>query len=171
MPFAASSASDRPERPSGSAAAEGVERAPFPGPATRYVRESGRSDGPAAPLISYDVIFPGDVAPQGPRAGFILNLTNDGWFGQTSGPYQHLAQARLRSIEEGLPLVRVANTGISGVVDAYGRLIASLPLGTEGVLDSALPRAGPVTLYARLADAVFAAMLLLFLGIARLRLP
>lgn len=125
----------------------------------------------AAPLICYEAVFPGDVAPRGPRAGFFLNLTNDGWFGQTSGPYQHLAQARLRSIEEGLPLVRVANTGISGVVDAYGRVVASLPLGTEGVLDSALPRAGPVTLYARLSDAVFAAMLLVFLGFSRVRLP
>ena len=121
----------------------------------------------AAPLICYEAVFPGEVAPRGPRAGFFLNLTNDGWFGQTSGPYQHFAQARLRSIEEGLPLVRVANTGISGVVDAYGRVVASLPLGVEGVLDSALPRSGPVTLYGRAGDAVFAAMLLVFLALSR----
>jgi apolipoprotein N-acyltransferase len=98
----------------------------------------------------------------------MLNLTNDGWFGQTSGPYQHFAQARLRSIEEGLPLVRVANTGISAVTDGYGRTLASLPLGREGVLDSGLPRAGPATLYSRLGDLVYAALLAGFLLMARL---
>ncbi|QEL24533.1 apolipoprotein N-acyltransferase [Bosea sp. F3-2] len=123
----------------------------------------------AAPLICYEAVFPGEVAPRGPRAGFFLNLTNDGWFGQTSGPYQHFAQARLRSIEEGLPLVRVANTGISGVVDAYGRVVASLPLGVEGVLDAPLPRSGPVTPYARGGDAVFAGMLLIFLAVSRFK--
>ncbi len=88
---------------------------------------------PVAPLICYEAIFPGEVMPeQGVRPGLMLNLTNDGWFGQTSGPYQHFAQARLRAIEQGLPLVRVANTGISGVVDGYGRVIASLPLGSAG---------------------------------------
>jgi apolipoprotein N-acyltransferase len=125
---------------------------------------------PAAPLICYEAIFPGEVMPQGPRAGLFLNLTNDGWFGQTSGPYQHLAQARLRSIEEGLPLVRVANTGISAVVDGYGRITASLPLGSEGVLDASLPRSLPDTLYARWGDMVFAGLLLGFLLLSRLRL-
>lgn len=123
----------------------------------------------AAPLICYEAVFPGEVAARGPRAGFFLNLTNDGWFGQTSGPYQHFAQARLRSIEEGLPLVRVANTGISAVVDAYGRTVASLSLGVEGVLDSGLPRAGPVTPYARLGDSLFAGLVLLFLAVSRFR--
>lgn len=124
---------------------------------------------PAAPLICYEVIFPGAAVPDGPRAGFMLNLTNDGWFGRTSGPYQHLAQARLRSIEEGLPLVRVANTGVSAVVDGYGRVIAQLPLGTEGVLDARLPQSLPATIYSRLGDAVFAGLLLGFLLLSRLR--
>lgn len=123
---------------------------------------------PAAPLICYEVIFPGDVAPQGPRAGFLLNLTNDGWFGQTSGPYQHLAQARLRAIEEGLPLVRVANTGISAVTDGYGRIVASLPLGTEGVLDVGLPQARPATIYTQFGDLIYAALLAGFLLLSRL---
>jgi apolipoprotein N-acyltransferase len=111
---------------------------------------------PAASLICYEVIFPGAAMPSGPRPGFMLNLTNDGWFGRTSGPYQHLAQARLRAIEEGLPLVRVANTGISAVVDHYGRLRAALPLGETGVLDTSLPRAGAATPYSRFGDLFFA---------------
>lgn len=123
----------------------------------------------AAPLICYEAVFPGAVVPRGARPAFFLNVTNDGWFGQTSGPYQHFAQARLRSVEEGLPLVRVANTGISGVVDAYGRIVASLPLGSEGVLDVGLPRPGPLTVYARLGDLVFAGMLVLFLLLAWIR--
>ena len=123
---------------------------------------------PAAPLICYEVIFPGEAAPQGPRAGFMLNLTNDGWFGQTSGPHQHFAQARLRAIEEGLPLVRVANTGISAVTDGYGRVLARLPLGQEGVLDSGLPRAGPATFYARFGDMIFLLMLAGFVLVSRL---
>jgi len=137
---------------------------------TRRLPLTIRGLPPAAPLICYEVIFPGDAAPQGPRAGFMLNLTNDGWFGQTSGPYQHFAQARLRSIEEGLPLVRVANTGISAVTDGYGRTIASLPLGVEGVLDAGLPRAGPATIYAQFGDLIYAALVAGFLLLSRLRL-
>ena len=110
----------------------------------------------AAPLICYEAIFPGEVLPQdGRAAGLLVNLTNDAWFGLTSGPYQHLAEARLRTIEQGLPLVRAANSGISAVIDPFGRVVASLPLGVEGVLDAELPRAIAPPLYARLGDAFF----------------
>ncbi|KQT61579.1 acyltransferase [Methylobacterium sp. Leaf456] len=120
---------------------------------------------PVAATICYEAIFPGailppasgDAAPAVP--GLILNLTNDAWFGDTPGPRQHFAQARLRAVEEGLPLVRDANSGISAVVDGHGRILASLPLGTEGVLDSALPQRLPGrTLYASLGDLPFALM-------------
>src|SRR5207237_4908628 len=111
------------------------------------------------PLICYEAIFPSEVASAAERAGWMLNVTNDGWFGVSPGPYQHFAQARLRAIEEGLPLVRAANTGISAVVDPLGRVIKALPLGTDGVLDAPLPAALPPTLYARTGDAVAALML------------
>jgi apolipoprotein N-acyltransferase len=104
------------------------------------------------PLICYETIFPGDVAAADGRPGWIINLTNDGWFGISTGPYQHLQQARLRAIEEGLPLVRAANTGISAVIDPLGRIVARLGLGVEGVLDSSLPSAIAPTVYARSGD-------------------
>jgi apolipoprotein N-acyltransferase len=96
----------------------------------------------AAPLVCYEAIFPGEtVEEDGPeRPQFLLNVTNDGWFGATSGPYQHFAQARLRTIEEGLPLVRAANTGVSAIVDPYGRILERLPLGVEAVVDGRLPK-------------------------------
>jgi apolipoprotein N-acyltransferase len=104
------------------------------------------------PLVCYEVIFPGQAVPRDDRPGWVLNLTNDGWFGISSGPYQHFRQARVRMIEEGLPLVRAANTGISAVVDPLGRVIRSLPLGAEGVLDSALPQPVEPTVYVRAGD-------------------
>jgi apolipoprotein N-acyltransferase len=107
---------------------------------------------PALPLICYEAIFPVNVASGGERPGWIVNLTNDGWFGISTGPYQHLQQARLRAIEQGLPVVRAANTGISAVIDPLGRVIARLGLGIEGVLDSSLPAAIPPTIYARAGD-------------------
>ena len=91
------------------------------------------------PLICYEIIFPGAVVPAGERPGFMLNLTNDAWFGRTSGPYQHFYQARVRAVEEGLPLVRSANTGISAVTDAYGRIVASTKLFETRALEAQLP--------------------------------
>ncbi|MBR0755891.1 apolipoprotein N-acyltransferase [Bradyrhizobium jicamae] len=106
----------------------------------------------ALPLICYEAIFPGDIASRDDRPGWIINVTNDGWFGISTGPYQHLQQARLRAIEEGLPLVRAANTGISAVVDPVGRIVARLGLGIEGVLDAGLPAAIAPTIYARVGN-------------------
>lgn len=94
----------------------------------------------AAPLICYEAIFPGAVLPQGERPGFLLNVTNDAWFGDTPGPYQHFLQARLRAVEEGLPLIRAANTGISAIVDPLGRIVAEQDLGVRGVVDGDLPQ-------------------------------
>ena len=104
------------------------------------------------PLICYEANFPGDIVPRDERPGWIVNLTNDGWFGISTGPYQHLQQARLRAVEEGLPLVRSANTGITAVIDPVGRIVAHLGLGTEGVLDSALPKPVSPTLFSRVQD-------------------
>lgn len=104
---------------------------------------------PAAPLICYEAIYPGYALPQGERPKWILNLTNDAWFGITPGPYQHFAQARLRAIEEGLPLVRVANNGISAIVDPLGRIVRSLPLGSDGLIDGELPQPVGETVFSR----------------------
>ncbi|QGM98679.1 apolipoprotein N-acyltransferase [Methylocystis parvus] len=122
-----------------------------------------------APLICYEAIFPGEAAPRdkgGARPQLLLNLTNDGWFGKTIGPYQHFAQARLRAVEEGLPLIRVANTGISAIVDAYGRVIDSLPLGEEGIIDGRLPKAAGETIFARWGGGPFVVLWALFLLLA-----
>ena len=127
-----------------------------------------------SPLICYEAIFPGEVVPSGTRPGWLLNVTNDAWFGEQTGPYQHAHQSRIRAIEEGLPMVRVAITGISGVFDAYGRVQQSLPLVTAGVIDSALPTALPLTPYARYGDRLVLWHILLgltLIGGVRLRFP
>lgn len=104
---------------------------------------------PASPLICYEVIFPAAVVDANNRPAWILNVTNDGWYGISSGPYQHLATTRLRAVEEGLPLVRVANTGVSAIVDPYGRILAEVGLDRAGVADGPLPVALPPTPFAR----------------------
>jgi apolipoprotein N-acyltransferase len=101
------------------------------------------------PLICYEAIFPDDAVPRGERPGWLVNVTNDGWFGNSSGPYQHFHQARVLAIEEGLPLVRAANTGISAVIDPLGRIVQSLPLGSDGVIDTSLPKPIAPTIYVR----------------------
>jgi len=93
------------------------------------------------PLVCYEVIFSDEIIGDDGRPQWLLNITNDGWYGQSSGPYQHFQAARLRAVEQGLPMVRVANTGISGVIDGAGRVLASLPLEHRGVLDTTLPAA------------------------------
>jgi apolipoprotein N-acyltransferase len=111
------------------------------------------------PLICYEAIFPaavvqGEKGDQG-RPGLIVNLTNDGWFGNTTGPRQHLHQARVRAVEEGLPLIRAANNGVSAAFDAHGRPLGQLDLNVRGVIDVPLAVALPPPAYARLGDAVF----------------
>jgi apolipoprotein N-acyltransferase len=125
----------------------------------------------ALPLICYEVIFPGDIT-EGEWPSWLLNLTNDGWFGNSTGPYQHFQQSRVRAIEEGLPLVRAANTGISAVVDPFGRIIQSLPLNVEGLVDGPLPARISRTVFVQFGD-LWTALLLfgsaLFCGIVRRR--
>ena len=116
---------------------------------------------PVSPLICYEAIFPGEVTNPDDPPDWLLNLTNDAWFGVSSGPYQHFASARFRAVEQGVPMVRVANTGISGVVDPYGRVRARLGLGVQGVLDVPLPK--PIkgrTLYASVGELSLALPLL-----------
>jgi len=121
---------------------------PGPGPRTLAL--------PGMPLVGiaicYEIIFPGHVVDDAIRPDWIFNATNDAWFGTSIGPEQHLAAARMRAVEEGLPVVRAANTGISAVIDARGRVLASLGLEQTGVLDVRLPPALPRTLYARFGD-------------------
>jgi apolipoprotein N-acyltransferase len=122
---------------------------------------------PIAPLICYEAIFPGEAIERGAeRPRLFLNLTNDGWFGRTPGPYQHMAQARLRAIEEGLPMIRVANTGVSAIIDAYGRILQSLPLGEEGVIDGRLPKEAAPTVFAAFGGLGFPALLALVTALA-----
>lgn len=115
---------------------------------------------PVSPLICYEVIFPGEIVAAGPRPAWLVNITNDAWFGTSTGPYQHFSQVRMRAVEQGLPVVRSANSGVSALIDPYGRTVKSLPLESRGVLDVKLPAPLQPTLYARLGD-LFLAFLML----------
>ncbi|MBY0406494.1 MAG: apolipoprotein N-acyltransferase, partial [Rickettsiales bacterium] len=95
---------------------------------------------PLLPLICYEAIFPELAQGEDERPAWLLNITNDAWFGTSTGPHQHFHMARMRAVEQGVPLVRVANTGISAIIDPYGRITAKLPLGTQGVIDGAIPQ-------------------------------
>lgn len=120
------------------------------GPGAR-VLDLGRA-GRVLPLICYEAVFPQDLNAAPERADWILQITNDGWFGRVAGPYQHLAQTRLRAIEQGLPVLRDANTGVTAAIDAKGRILQSLPLGAEGWIDVDVPPALPPTPYSRTGD-------------------
>lgn len=116
---------------------------------------------PARPLICYEIIFPDEVIDEKKRPGWMLNVTNDAWFGSSAGPYQHFHQAQVRAVEQGLPVVRAANTGISAVIDPYGRIIAAIRLGEKGVIDTDLPKAGARTIYIQFGIVLETALLAL----------
>ena len=122
-----------------------------PGPGPQTLDLEGLP--PVSPLICYEIIFPGAVTDGRGRAAWILNLTNDAWYGKTAGPHQHFVSARLRAIEQGVPVVRVAGSGISGIVDAYGRVRVRLALGEKGFVDGDLPKpSARSSVYARFGD-------------------
>jgi apolipoprotein N-acyltransferase len=119
---------------------------------------------PVAPIICYEAIFPGAIVDEAHRPAWILNVSNDGWFGISSGPYQHFAAARMRAIEEGLPVIRNANNGISGAIDPYGRVIAKLGLDAVGVVDTDLPQPLAPTLFSRMGSLILAVLVAISLG-------
>jgi apolipoprotein N-acyltransferase len=104
---------------------------------------------PVAMLICYEASFPDEVVQGTERPGLLINLTNDAWFGNTTGPYQHFHQTRLRAVEQGVAMVRSANTGISAIVDPMGRTLSRLALNEVGVIDGAMPIAVNAPYYAR----------------------
>ena len=124
--------------------------------------------GTYVPMICYEAIFPHELRKVDARPDFLLHLTNDAWFGPLSGPYQHLAQARARAIEFGLPVIRVANTGVSAVIDARGGIRDQLALNEAGFVDASLPRPTAATMYWRFGDRI--AFALLFAGLIGLGL-
>jgi apolipoprotein N-acyltransferase len=99
----------------------------------------------------------------GERPGLLINVTNDGWFGDTTGPRQHFHQTRVRAVEEGLPIIRAANNGVSAVIDGQGRVVAMLMLNARGVVDSGIPGAIATPVYAKLGDCTFVGLALIFL--------
>lgn len=136
-----------------------------PGP----IRMSVPGLPPFQPLICYEAIFESALQRQGERPAWLLQVTNDAWFGTWSGPYQHLAQARLRAIQTGLPLLRDANTGITAAIDAHGGVRSSLPLDSAGALDAPLPGTLPPTLWWRWGDVPMLVLMALLTAAVALR--
>jgi apolipoprotein N-acyltransferase len=118
---------------------------------------------PARALICYEIIFPDEIARDGARPGWLLNVTNDAWFGSSAGPHQHFHQAQVRGVEQGLPVARAANTGISAVIDPYGRILAEIGLGERGVADVDLPKVGPKTIFVQFGTILEISVLMLAL--------
>lgn len=114
------------------------------------------------PLICYEAIFPSEIVQSNERPELLINVTNDGWFGRTTGPEQHFHQARARAVEQGLPLIRAANNGISALIDPYGRIQSKLELDGIGTIDVSIPRPLTLPIYAKFGDIVF---LILWVGI------
>lgn len=131
-----------------------------PGPRTQALP----SLPPVSPLICYEAIFPGAVIDPAHRPQWLLNVTNDAWYGVSSGPFQHLDIVRVRAVEEGMPLVRSANNGVSAVIDGYGRVLARLDLNAVGVLDAPLPIALSPTLFESIGDGLFWGLVLALLA-------
>ena len=150
---------------SGLASRDGNGFSAGPGPRLMDLGPVGR----ALPLICYEAVFPQDVNGAPERPDLLLQITNDAWFGNFSGPYQHLAQARMRAIEQGLPMLRAANTGVSAAIDARGRVVASLPLNEEGFVDVALPPKLAPTLYPRTGDWPLAVLLAILTAVLAVR--
>jgi apolipoprotein N-acyltransferase len=116
-----------------------------------------------APLICYEAYFPEDVVLKEQLPDFIVNFTNDAWYGNTSGPYQHLYMTKLRAIEQGIPIARAANTGISAIIDPYGRILKMLPLNKEGIIDLQLPKAlKTTTIYSKYLNSIVFAIIPIF---------
>jgi apolipoprotein N-acyltransferase len=133
-----------------------------PGPRTLHLQGLP----PVSPLICFEAIFPDAVIDPADRPQWLLVISNDAWYGFTSGPFQHFAITRVRAIEEGLPVVRAANNGVSGLIDPLGRVVQRMGLDVVGSLDVPLPRALPPTLYEESGDAFFFAALPVLLGLA-----
>jgi len=137
------------------------------GPGPRTLTIPGAPE--MGPLICYEAIFPGETVDPRRRPGWLVNVTDDSWFGDSAGPRQHLGLAQARAIEEGLPLIRAANTGISAVIDPYGRILSQLDLNTRGNIDAPLPNALRPTIYAVLQDWPFIVVTLLILAFGWVR--
>ncbi|MEM9631431.1 MAG: apolipoprotein N-acyltransferase [Pseudomonadota bacterium] len=127
---------------------------PFAGFEAGYQRRVLETSGGFGflPLICYEAIFPGAASAASDRPAFLLNVTNDAWFGRTPGPHQHFAQSRFRAIETGIPLIRAANTGISAIVDGTGSVVAKLDIFEKGIIDGKLPQRSVKTLYGTTGD-------------------